>query len=56
MKALIIGATGATGKPLTQQLLQHPNIDHVTVFVRKPLDFTHPKLTVEVIDFNKPHT
>ncbi|WP_165007452.1 NAD(P)H-binding protein [Neisseria yangbaofengii] len=56
MKALIIGATGATGKPLTRQLLQHPDIDQVTVFVRKPPDFTHPKLTVEIIDFDKPRT
>ena len=56
MKALIIGATGATGTTLTEQLLNHANFSHITVFVRKPLALMHPKLTVEVIDFDKPDT
>ena len=54
MKALIIGATGATGKDLVQQLIADPDYSEVAVFVRKPLDFNHPKLSAHVIDFNKP--
>lgn len=54
MKALIIGATGATGKDLVQQLLADPDYSEVAVFVRKPLDFNHPKLSAHVIDFDKP--
>lgn len=53
MKAIIIGATGATGKALTKQLLDNPTFSQVVIFVRKQIDFSHPKLTVEVIDFDK---
>lgn len=56
MHAIIIGATGATGKPLTQLLLNHLVFDKITVFVRRPLDFSHPKLTVEIIDFDNTDT
>ena len=38
MKALIIGATGATGKDLVYQLLQDPDFKEVDVFVRKPIN------------------
>lgn len=56
MHAMIIGATGATGMPLTQLLLNHSAFDKITVFVRKPLDLSHPKLSIEIIDFDSPHT
>ncbi|OOR92780.1 hypothetical protein B0181_01200 [Moraxella caviae] len=52
MHALIIGATGATGSQLLTKLLADPAISHVTSFVRKDADATHPKLTTHVIDFN----
>ena len=35
MKALVIGATGATGKDLVTQLLSDPDFKEVDVFVRK---------------------
>lgn len=54
MKALIIGATGATGKELVRQLLNNTEYSEVAVFVRQPLDFNHPKLSVHIIDFEKP--
>lgn len=54
MKAIVIGATGATGKHLTEQLLNHPAFSQVTIFVRKPLAISHAKLTVKVIDFDAP--
>jgi uncharacterized protein YbjT (DUF2867 family) len=50
--ALVIGATGATGKQLVSQLLAHPNFATVKVFVRKPMSLVHPKLEIHVVDFD----
>lgn len=52
MKALVIGATGATGTALVHQLLADDEYHSVVVFVRKPLTITHPKLSVCVVDFD----
>ena len=54
MKALIIGATGATGKDLVTQLLADDTYSEVHCFVRKPLTLTHPKLHAHVVDFENP--
>ena len=54
MKALIIGATGATGKDLVIQLLADDTYSQVHCFVRKPLTLTHPKLHTHVVDFETP--
>ena len=54
MKALIIGATGATGKDLVTQLLADDTYSQVHCFVRKPLTLTHPKLHAHVVDFETP--
>lgn len=54
MKALVIGATGATGKDLVNQLLNDKNFDEVDVFVRKSIDIQHDKLKVHVVNFDKP--
>ena len=54
MKALIIGATGATGKDLVTQLLADDTYSQVHCFVRKPLTLTHPKLHTHVVDFETP--
>ena len=54
MKALIIGATGATGKDLVTQLLVDDTYSEVHCFVRKPLALTHPKLHAHVVDFETP--
>ena len=43
MKALVIGATGATGKDLVQILLQDPEYTQVTIFVRRSTGNAHPK-------------
>jgi uncharacterized protein YbjT (DUF2867 family) len=53
MKALIIGATGATGKDLVQVLLQDSNYKEVVAFVRRPGGLNHPKYTEIVTDFDK---
>lgn len=53
MKALIIGATGATGKDLVQVLLQDPAYTVVVIFVRRSTGIVHPKLVEITIDFDK---
>ena len=53
MKAVIIGATGATGKEVLQALLRDDRITEVVALVRRDLSFHHPKLTVVVVDFNE---
>lgn len=55
MNALVIGATGATGKDLVEQLMKDDSFERVDVFVRRPLDIQHDKLTVHVIDFDRPN-
>jgi len=54
MKALIIGATGATGTDLLKKLLNDATFDKVTIFVRKPIVVTNDKLKVHVVDFDLP--
>ena len=56
MKALIIGATGATGKEIVQLLLNDTQYQEVAIFVRRAVDFEHEKLKVHVIDFDTPET
>lgn len=51
MHALIIGATGATGKDLVQELLQNPDYEQITQFVRRATGNVHPKLVEVVTDF-----
>ena len=52
MKALIIGATGATGKDLVNVLLNDPDYKEVVTFVRRPGGTVHVKLTEIVTDFD----
>ncbi len=49
--ALIAGATGLTGSKLVEVLLNHPEYDKITVFVRRPLALEHPKLEQVQIDY-----
>lgn len=56
MKALIIGATGATGKDLVNVLLEDPDYTEVVTFVRRPGGQSHPKLTEILTDFDKLET
>ena len=51
-KALVIGATGATGLALTNQLLKDNQFSEVHIFVRKSPELSHPKLTIHIVDFN----
>lgn len=53
MKALVIGATGATGKDLVEQLLKDNDYNSVSIFVRRSIGKTHPKLTEHIVDFSE---
>lgn len=53
MNAIIVGATGATGKDLLEQILKDDAFTQVAVFVRRPIDIEHPKLTTHIIDFDQ---
>ena len=54
MKALVIGATGAVGKDLVDLLLKDDSFESVSVFVRRPLGFENPRLTVHLVNFDLP--
>lgn len=54
MKALVIGATGATGKDLVNQLLLDKDFEEVNIFVRKPVNIQNEKLKVHVVNFENP--
>jgi uncharacterized protein YbjT (DUF2867 family) len=51
--ALVIGATGATGKELVKQLLENENYSKVKIFVRSKIDLSNAKLEQHVVDFDK---
>lgn len=52
MKALVIGATGATGKDLVDILLHDADYTAVVIFVRAATQRRHPKLTEILTDFD----
>lgn len=54
MKALVIGATGAVGKDLVEQLLKDDSFERVDVFVRREMPLLSSKLVSHVIDFDHP--
>ena len=56
MKALVIGATGATGKELVAQLLEDETFTEVHIFVRRAYNCQNLKLYTHIIDFEKPQT
>jgi uncharacterized protein YbjT (DUF2867 family) len=56
MKAIVIGATGATGKSLVNLLLTDPDYREVVIFVRKSTERQHAKLTEHVVDLAHPES
>ncbi|MEZ4793820.1 MAG: NAD(P)H-binding protein [Gelidibacter sp.] len=48
--AIILGATGLTGRLLLQTLLKDERYGDVTLFSRNTCNFKHPKLTEYIID------
>ena len=53
MTAIIIGATGATGRDLVDLLLQDTAFDAIHVFVRRPLAISDPMIETHLVDFNQ---
>ena len=53
LHALVIGATGATGRELVNKLLIDDDFIHVTIFVRNAPAIKHKKLKIHVIDFKE---
>lgn len=53
MTALVIGASGATGRDLIDQLLEDSNFREVHIFVRKPFASNQQKLITHIVDFEK---
>ena len=52
MKALVLGATGAVGKDLVEQLLKDDTFDRVDIFVRRAVNIPSAKLVSHVVDFD----
>ena len=53
LHALVIGATGATGRELVQLLLKDDDFSQVSIFVRTAPNIKHKKLKTHVIDFKE---
>ena len=51
--ALLVGASGLVGGHLLRLLAHDEAYDRVTVLVRKPLSFRHPKLEETAIEFDE---
>jgi len=51
--ALIAGASGLVGSELLQLLLNGNDYDKVIAFVRRPMEFSHPRLIQEIVDFKR---
>ena len=56
MKAILIGATGATGSELLNILLADKAVGEVVALIRRPLTLQHSKLRAEVINFDEAPT
>jgi len=52
MKAIIIGASGATGKELVKHLLAHTQYTEIICLVRRELKIENPKLKEVIVDFD----
>ena len=53
LHALIIGATGATGRELVQLLLKDDDFHQVSIFVRNAPAIKHEKIKINVIEFKE---
>lgn len=54
MKVIVIGATGAVGKDLVEELLSRREYEKIITFTRRPLDIKSEKIESYIIDFNRP--
>lgn len=54
MKAIIIGATGSTGKNVVNQLIKNELFTEIILFVRRDFSLKHEKIRTHIINFDKP--
>jgi uncharacterized protein YbjT (DUF2867 family) len=52
MHATIIGSTGLIGTHLLNLLINDPDYSTVRILIRRPVEFSHPKLEKKLVDFN----
>ena len=50
--AIVLGATGLIGQNLINILAQQPHIKKVIAVTRKAVEYTHPKIENQVVDFS----
>lgn len=48
--AILLGATGLTGRVLLQQLLEDSRYEKIILFSRRPSELNHPKIEEHIID------
>ena len=53
MEALVIGATGATGRELVNKLLIDDDFHQISIFVRTATNIKHKKLKIHEIEFKE---
>ncbi len=53
LHALVLGATGASGRELVKLLLRDSNFNKVSIFVRTVPKISHEKISIHKIDFTK---
>jgi len=54
--AIVLGATGLTGRLVTELLLKDPAFSKVKIFTRRPTSFKHPKIEEIICDLLDIHT
>ncbi len=52
LHAIVIGATGATGRELVKYLIKNPKFTKISIFTRKEIDIDDEKLIKHIIDFS----
>lgn len=57
MKIVIFGATGTAGSEVVRQAIVDPEIEQLTVVVRKSIELNHPKVKIiihsDFLDYTK---
>ena len=53
MRAIILGATGAIGKDLVQELINDDTIEQIAIFVRRDPGINNEKVTTHIVDFDQ---
>lgn len=51
LTAVVLGATGLIGEQVVRQLLADTTFSKVRILVRRPVKLSHPKLEVEIVNF-----